>query len=80
LDGGTPITARERFDTTVRNAVAGIELSMELVVVRVDSFSISAGRMAGGSLSTSGARLHYVRDRDVHIKFIRDTNHLTAKF
>ncbi len=41
----------------VRRAVEGIELSTELVVLRLESFSTSGGSISVGSLSVIAPRL-----------------------
>ena len=56
----TPLVGLGSVITTVRRAIAGIELSTEFSVLRVDSFSIRGARMLLGTLVTRGARLKYV--------------------
>ena len=53
----TPVIGLGRVTTTVRRAIAGMELSTEFSVVRFESFSIKGARIVLGSLATSGARL-----------------------
>lgn len=57
LDGDTPATGRGSVMTTVRRAIAGIELSTEFSVVKLESFSMRGARMVLGNLRTRGARL-----------------------
>lgn len=45
-----PITGRGNEVMKTRNAVAGMELSTELVVLRVESFSIIGARRSEGAL------------------------------
>lgn len=44
-----PTMGRENEAMKVRSAVAGIELSMEFVVLRVESFSIIGARRSDGA-------------------------------
>lgn len=55
--GVTPLIGRGSVVTTVRRAIAGMELSTEFSVLRFDSFSINGGRMLSGIFVTSGPRL-----------------------
>lgn len=54
---GNPGTGRGKLVTTVRRAVAVMELSTEFWVVRLDSFSIRDGSISAGILSTNGPKL-----------------------
>lgn len=58
LVGEMPTTGRGSVMTTVRRAIAGIELSTEFSVVRFESFSISGASIVLGIFVTSGARLY----------------------
>lgn len=55
--GATPGTGRGRVMTTIRRAVAGMELSTEFSVVRLESFSIRGASIVFGIFVTRGARL-----------------------
>src|SRR5277367_876730 len=58
FDGETPVTGRGSVMTTVRRAMAGMELSTEFSVVRFESFSMSGARIVLGIFVTRGARLY----------------------
>jgi hypothetical protein len=58
FDGETPVTGRGSVITTVRRAMAGMELSTEFSVVRFESFSMSGARIVLGIFVTRGARLY----------------------
>lgn len=51
------MTGLGRVITTVRSAIAGIELSTEFSVVSMESFSMRGARMLPGIFVTRGARL-----------------------
>lgn len=53
--------------TTMRRAVAGMELSTEFSVVRLESFSIRGASIVFGIFVTSGARLPIVLERWIQI-------------
>jgi hypothetical protein len=57
FDGETPGIGLGSVITTVRKAIAGIELSTEFSVLKVESFSIRGAMIVLGTFRTSGARL-----------------------
>ena len=60
MEGVTPLIGLGKVMTTVRRAIAGIELSTEFSVVNVESLSINGAIILLGNFATRGARLFQV--------------------
>ena len=58
FDGGMPPTGRGKETTRVRVAVAGMELSSDLVVSTLVNFSTKGHRISAGALAARGPMLH----------------------
>ena len=55
--GGTPGDGGVKEVTNVRSAVVGIDVSMECVVLMLETRSMKGGRMSAGNLSTKAPTL-----------------------